>query len=200
MDALGEKLGPILFQFSYFNKAMFPTVNDFLTRLKPFLKNLPRAHKFAVEIRNKQWLVPEFIDTLRDNGVALVLIDHNLMPRPEEWFQTVDPITSDFTYVRWLGDRKSIENLTKVWGKIVIDRQTELIEWVGVLEKVYERKIPIYAYANNHYAGHGPGTIRQFRDLWRQKGFPPLPEPIPSAPPAHVQEPAKPKTQPSLFD
>jgi uncharacterized protein YecE (DUF72 family) len=53
MDALGDKLGPLLFQFGYFNNRVFRGVNDFLARLRPFLKNLPPAHKFAVEIRNK---------------------------------------------------------------------------------------------------------------------------------------------------
>jgi uncharacterized protein YecE (DUF72 family) len=169
MDALGEKLGPVLFQFSYFHKAVFAGVNDFLARLKPFLKSLPSAHTFAVEIRNRRWLVPEFIETLREYRVALVLTDHNLMPRPQEWFRTIDPITSDFTYVRWLGDRKAIEKQTKVWNEIIVDRQAELTEWVGVLQKVHERKVPIYAYANNHYAGYSPATVEMFRSLWRKQ-------------------------------
>ena len=33
MDCLGEKLGPLLFQFGYFNKKAFVGVNDFLARL-----------------------------------------------------------------------------------------------------------------------------------------------------------------------
>src|SRR2546428_10331671 len=53
MDALGGKLGPLLFQFGYFNKKAFVGVNDFLARLRPFLKKLPKDRKFAVEIRNK---------------------------------------------------------------------------------------------------------------------------------------------------
>jgi uncharacterized protein YecE (DUF72 family) len=75
MDILGEKLGPLLFQFGYFNKKVFVGVNDFLARLRPFLKKLPKGHKFAVEIRNKNWLVPQFVETLRERGAALALID-----------------------------------------------------------------------------------------------------------------------------
>src|ERR1700688_2072882 len=66
MGCLGEKLGPLLFQFGYFNKKAFLGVNDFLARLRPFLKKLPEPHKFAVEIRNKSWLVPQFAEALRD--------------------------------------------------------------------------------------------------------------------------------------
>src|SRR5580693_719630 len=109
MDALGEKLGPLLFQFGYFNKKAFLGVNDFLARLVPFLNKLPKGYRFALEIRNKNWLVPAFVDALRERQIALALIDQSWMPRPEQWFGRIDPITADFAYVRWLGDRKGIE-------------------------------------------------------------------------------------------
>lgn len=169
MDALGEKLGPLLFQFGYFNRKTFIGVNDFLARLVPFLKKLPNGYRFAVEIRNKSWLVPQFIEQLREHSVALALIDQSWMLRPSYWFEKFDPITADFTYVRWLGDRKGIEEQTKVWDKIILNRTADLGEWVEVLKKVHERKIQILAFANNHYAGYGPGTVEQFRELWRRQ-------------------------------
>jgi uncharacterized protein YecE (DUF72 family) len=152
MDLLGDKLGPLLLQFGYFNKKAFVGVSDFLARLRPFLKMLPKGHKFAVEIRNKNWLVPQFVETLRERGVALALIDQAWMPRPAQWFEKFDPITADFTYVRWLGDRKGIEEQTKIWDKIIVDRRADLVEWVKVLKPVHKRKIQILAFANNHYA------------------------------------------------
>lgn len=168
MDLLGEKLGPILFQFGVFNEAAFRKVDDFLARLKPFLKKLPRDHKFAIEIRNKDWLVPQFVETLREHRVALALIDLSVVAmRAAKWFDRFDPITADFTYVRWLGDRKAIEEQTKVWDRIVVDRGRELNEWADVLSKL---KIPIYTYTNNHYNGYGPATVEMFRNLWRQRG------------------------------
>jgi hypothetical protein len=27
----------------------------------------------------------------------------------------------------------------------------------------------VFAYANNHYAGYGPGTLQLFRELWEKK-------------------------------
>jgi uncharacterized protein YecE (DUF72 family) len=38
-----------------------------------------------------------------------------------------------------------------------------LAEWVTILRKVHQGKIRIYAYANNHYADHGPATVEQFQ-------------------------------------
>jgi uncharacterized protein YecE (DUF72 family) len=172
MDALGEKLGPLLFQFGYFNASKFKSGKEFLSRLKPFLEKLPKGYKFAVEIRNKAWLDERFLNLLRMHGVALALIDQGWMPRPWEMKEELDLITADFTYVRWLGDRKEIEAKTTSWDKTIVDRQGELLEWVNLLKNVHERHIMILAFANNHYAGFGPGTLELFRRLWGDKGLP----------------------------
>jgi uncharacterized protein YecE (DUF72 family) len=50
MDLMGDKLGPLLFQFGYFNKNAFKSGDEFLARLKPFLKKLPKGYKFAAEL------------------------------------------------------------------------------------------------------------------------------------------------------
>jgi uncharacterized protein YecE (DUF72 family) len=170
MEALGEKMGPLLFQFGYFNKQAFNGVNEFLSRLVPFLKKLPRGCRFAVEIRNKNWLLPQFAEALCSNGVALALVDHVWMPRPSRLFEKFDPITADFTYVRWIGDRKGIEEKTKAWNKAIVDRRGDLAEWVKVLKTVHKRPIQILAFANNHYAGYAPATLELFRELWKHEG------------------------------
>src|SRR6201984_597394 len=74
---LGEKLGPIVFHFPNFNKDSFSNPIQFFSRLKAFMKKLPRIgpYKFAVEIRNKRWLTKRFTDLLKENTVALVLQD-----------------------------------------------------------------------------------------------------------------------------
>jgi uncharacterized protein YecE (DUF72 family) len=169
MDNLHEKLGPLLFQFPYFNKTVFKSGKEFLGRLKPFLNNLPRGYDFAVEIRNKNWLSAELFDLLREHKVAFALIDQAWMPRPSAIFHKFDPITARFTYVRWLGDRKGIEEQTKIWDKAIVDRQVEIAEWVLILKLVVARGIKAFAYANNHYAGHAPATVKLFWDLWKNK-------------------------------
>jgi uncharacterized protein YecE (DUF72 family) len=169
MSVLGDKLGPLLFQFGYFNRKAFKSGAEFVTRLKPFLEKLPKDFKFALEIRNKAWLDDRFTDLLRQHCVAFALIDQSWMPRPWEIKEKFDLITADFTYVRWLGDRKGIEELTESWDKTIIDRTSDLQNWVELLRKVHERRIQILAFANNHYAGHGPATVKLFSELWNQK-------------------------------
>src|SRR5580704_1641007 len=51
MSRMRLKLGPILFQFGYFNKKAFKTGEEFPARLEKFLKCLPNGPKYAVEIR-----------------------------------------------------------------------------------------------------------------------------------------------------
>jgi hypothetical protein len=41
-------------------------------------------YRFAVEIRNSDWLVPKLGNALRERGIALALIDQSWMPRPAE--------------------------------------------------------------------------------------------------------------------
>jgi uncharacterized protein YecE (DUF72 family) len=130
MSVLGDKLGPLLFQFGYFNRKAFKSGAEFVAILKPFLEKLPKDFKFALEIRNKAWLDAQFTDLLRKHGVALALIDQSWMPRPWEIKEKLDLITADFTYVRWLGDRKGIEELTESWDKTIIDRTSDLQNWV----------------------------------------------------------------------
>src|SRR5271163_449434 len=169
MDLMGDKLGPLLFQFGYFNKTVFKTGKKFLARLEPFLKKLPKGYRFALEIRNKQWLTAEFFDLLREHKVAYALIDQAWMPRASEIFEKFDPITADFTYIRLLGDRKGIEQQTKVWDKVIVDRSKDLRSWVDVCERTTRRGVDTFVYVNNHYAGHAPATVASFLKLWAQR-------------------------------
>jgi hypothetical protein len=74
------------------------------------------------------------------------------MPRPAEWFERFDPITPDFTYIRWLGDRKGIEHLTKTWDKTIFDCREPLQEWVKVCRQTVRRGISVYAESREN--GH----------------------------------------------
>lgn len=190
-QVLGEKLGPMVFQFPYFNKDVFNSPVQFLDRLKAFFKKLPRrsGYRFAVEIRNKWWLTKRFVDLLKENLVALVLQDHSLMPSAERVFSMIDPITADFVYIRLLGDRKAIEAKTTVWNQVIEDRTASMNSWVDVCQMVQRRGIPQYVYFNNHYEGFAVASVGRFRRLCAEKGI---------ETPLNVQLPAV--IEPTLFD
>ena len=166
MDVLGEKLGPLLFQFPYFNMQKFRGLGFFLERLDPWLANLPKGYQWVVEVRNKGWPSEKLYSVLRRHSVALALVDHAWMPRPHEWFENGDPITADFTFVRWIGNRKGIEERTKVWNRTLIDRTEELRGWAEVLQVASRRVCAISGFANNHFGGFAPDTIEPIRKRW----------------------------------
>jgi uncharacterized protein YecE (DUF72 family) len=170
MVLLDEKLGPLLLQFPRFSKHQIQA-DEFSRRLRLFLnrvKDLPTC-RFVVEIRNKSWLDKRFTDLLAEYNVALALTDTSFLPRPWETKKKFDFVTTDFVYVRWLGDRHGIETLTKTWDKTVVDRTEDLKNWVGLFREFVARGLKIFAYANNHYAGNGPETIKTFWNVWREK-------------------------------
>lgn len=167
MGLLGDKLGPLLFQFPYFSKREFPTPQTFLERLAPVLDQLPEGLRFAVEIRNRWWITPRLLDLLRARGVALALTDHPWMPSIPELTRQHDVITADFVYIRWLGDRKATEAMTQRWDRLVVDRRQDTAASVSVVRQLLARQLPVYGFYNNHYAGHSPGSIALFHEVWK---------------------------------
>ena len=157
MDLLGPKRGPLVFQFPYdFKPDQFET-------LEKFLATLPQGFKFALEIRHKGWLTPKFYDLLRSRGIALVLLDLLWMPK-------IDVLTTDWTYVRFIGDRKGIEKKTETWEKLIIDRSREMEEWAPRIQKLLDEGTIVWAYFNNHYAGHAPGSVELFLEIMKRFG------------------------------
>ena len=124
------------------------------------------------------------LDLLRKHKVAFALIDHPYMSRPSELMRDSDIVTSDFVYVRLLGDRYAIEQIASSWDKTVVDRSRELKEWSTVVDQLLARDMKVYTYVNNHFAGHSPETLRQFlemlrrRQLQTQRNKEDLPQPI----------------------
>ena len=168
MELLEDRLGPLLLQFPYFNKEAFARPEDFLARLAPFLDQLPEGHTYAVEVRNKYWINERFLDLLRRKKVALALIDHPWMPLINQLTAKHDMVTADFTYIRWLGDRKGIEEKTRHWDRIIIDREDGMEMWIHAIRRLLRQGIRIMGYFNNHYAGFAPGSIELFRKVWER--------------------------------
>ena len=131
-----------------------------LDALRNIIPYLDKRIRYAVEVRHRSWFQDLAYNFLANNNMCLV------------WSQLADiktpPIvTSDFVYVRLIGDRSIHE---KDFGTVQIDRIKEMKKVArnfmkdshdGNLSKV---KFSIVA-ANNHYAGFGPGTVNIFRQL-----------------------------------
>lgn len=160
MEILGDKCGPLLFQFPYFAQRTGVDINLFLEKLALFLPLLPESgFQFAVEVRNKAWISAPLLDLLGTHNIALALIDHPWMSRPNVLFRQIDLHTAPFLYIRWLGDRYAIEKKTKVWKEVVVNRDEGTGEWVPPIQAALERQFRVYGYVNNHYGGYAPHDV-----------------------------------------
>ena len=148
MQALGEKLAVLTLQFAY------DFTPDLRPRLEAFLRRLPPGPRYAVEVRNRGWLTRDLTELLAQHGVALVLQDLYYMPR-------MDWTTAGFTVIRWLGRRSDIDR----FDRLQIDRTPELIRWAERVQSFLDAGLDVYGYFNNHFAGHSPGSVRQFEEI-----------------------------------
>ncbi|MEO0480418.1 MAG: DUF72 domain-containing protein [Planctomycetota bacterium] len=159
MARLGERCGPLVLQFPYFNKRAFASKDPFLDRLDAFLDALPSEFRYAVEIRNKNWVGEDLLQVLREHSVALCLVDLVYMPHPARLADELNLVTTNFIYGRLIGDRKAVDAKTDTFDEIVLDQSDRLKRWARLLDKMLEQVPDAWIFANNHYAGHGPSTI-----------------------------------------
>lgn len=166
MELLAERLGPLLLQFPYFNRNTFASRAQFDKLLQPFLRTLPKEFKFALEIRNKNWISWDFLELLRDHSVAFVVVAQAWMPSIDVLARALDLLCGDFFYARFIGDRKEIKTVR--WNNLTEDKTLEMTVWIEELKKVAAQGSRTYAFFSNHYAGFAPGSVKLFHDLWHK--------------------------------
>jgi len=165
LSLLGKKCGPVLLQFPWFGPQAALEIEEFMDRLEAFLEQLPAGFRFALEVRNPEWLAQPLLDLCRRHGVAFVWSELRNMPHPADLSQRLDTRTADFVYARLIGDRKAVDRATKTFDRVVLDKDRDLRRWAELLAPAQQGTPESYIYANNHYAGHGPGTIRRLQEL-----------------------------------
>lgn len=118
--ALGNKLGPILWQLA-------PTKRFDPDELRPFLSLLPASRdglslRHALEVRHESFRCKEFVAMARAAGVAIVYADH------EEYPEIAD-LTSDFVYARL---QRTREEEPTGYSPAALDRWAEVTAgWAG---------------------------------------------------------------------
>ena len=157
MEPLREKTLALLIQLPP-SMEIIPGLEG-LRQLVPLLDN---KFRYAVEVRHQSWFQDLAYNFFANNNLCMV------------WSQlagirTPPIVTTDFLYVRFIGDRSIDENN---FGKIQKDRVLEMSKWARRVKRVEEEKkkeskelsLAMIA-ANNHYAGFGPGTANMFRKM-----------------------------------
>lgn len=150
MLPIKDKLGAVLVQLP---PSM--TKNEGLKKLK----KLPLDDRFrhAVEARHKSWFDAEVYDFFKENNLCLAWSQRDEL-------QTPPVITTDFIYLRLIGDRSIPDS---AFGTIQKDRLEEMQYWASEVKKLQSTKLLKSGFvpANNHYAGFGASTANTFRKM-----------------------------------
>ena len=173
---LEDKLAAVLIQLP----PQFEATRENLRALSEFLTLLPDDIRFAVEFRDPFWFEDELLVplSLRRN-VSLALVEGPWVTRERVWRAAASLLdTSDFVYVRWMGER----DLTR-FDEVVRERDLNLSKWAAAVERLRERGSEVFAYFSNFYEGHAPASANKLKRLLGQ----------------HVASPEEFENQGSLF-
>ena len=153
VEPLKEKLLPLLIQFPPYLK-----ITEGLDALKQYDFYFDDVFRYAVEVRHHSWFNELAYNFFKNNNIGMVWSQQDRLVTPAI-------VTSDFLYLRLIGDRSIDE---KNFGNIQRNRTEEMQKWAREIKKVqkYDKSVlRAIISANNHYAGFGPGTVNNFRGI-----------------------------------
>jgi uncharacterized protein YecE (DUF72 family) len=163
LEPYRSQVGVLIFEFGTFARHAFATVADFVKVLDPFLTVLPAGWRYAVEIRNADFLHPRYFDCLRAHNVAHVYNAWTRMPGIREQMSIPESQTSDLLVARaLLKSGRPYEEAVRIFSPY--DRVQEINEGVrNGLREIVDVAIvdgrPAFVFVNNRLEGNSPGTI-----------------------------------------
>ena len=157
------KASVLIFEFGSFARNTFGGVGEFLARLDPFLAALPREFRYAVEIRNPEFLEPDYFHCLRSHGVAHVFNAWSRMPELRQQMALPESITADFIVSRaLLRHGRSYEEAVKLLSPYTEVRdpnpevRTSLRDLIQIAR---DRRMVAFLFVNNRLEGSAPATM-----------------------------------------
>ena len=154
---LKEKLAVGLIQLP----PQFEASKENAQTLREFLARLPKEIRFAVEFRDRQWLIDWTFEELENNRVALCLVEGSWIAR-DLMFQAIEKLENDFAYIRFMGERDLLK-----FDKIYRPQDANLQMWKEEIEKIKAKAV--FVYFSNFYEGHAPASVNKLKELLRQK-------------------------------
>ncbi|MDP4199276.1 MAG: DUF72 domain-containing protein [Bacteroidota bacterium] len=169
-SSLGEKLGPIVFEFSpYFFGKPFGQIDysplGFVKDLHAFLNVIPKTDlKLAVEVRDPELLAfPRYLDCLEYHGVAHVLNEQTWMPEILEQIEVPGVFSAPFSVIRALvrpgtKHNEAVEEFAPYnRTQLALPRLREGL--AQAVQQANASRRGLYAYVNNRTEGNAPNTL-----------------------------------------
>ncbi len=170
ISGLGEKAGPLVFQFSPLSRRTLADVPAFVARLHAFLWSVKRLCTgfsveplIAVEVRNGELLTRELAEALKDAGARYVLGVHARMPTPEEQLPLLRALWPGPLVARWNlhAGFKYEEAKTQYapFNRLVDEDPESRATLARVAAATAQAGQPVYISANNKAEGSAPLTV-----------------------------------------
>ncbi|HEX3745356.1 MAG TPA: DUF72 domain-containing protein [Bryobacteraceae bacterium] len=158
-----EKTALLIFEFGAFGQRSFADVGEFIARLDPFLAALPPEFRYAVEIRNPEFLEKDYFACLRARGVAHVYNAWSKMPELRSQMAIPESMTADFLVSRaLLRHGRVYEDAVGMFAPYteIQDENREARESMRVLiGRAREDRKFLFLFVNNRLEGNAPLTI-----------------------------------------
>lgn len=166
LEPLGDKLGPLVFQFEYLNKKKMGSLGEFINRFGTFARQLPDSYDYFVEIRNPNYLKKPFFDFLASAGLYPVFLHGYYMPPIFDIYPRFKGLVRQKTMIRLLGpDRQGIEKQTgNSWDSIVAPKDKDIGLLTTMLNELAAQEVETFLYVNNHFEGSAPRTITRISE------------------------------------
>lgn len=165
-ETMRANLGLLMFEFSHFWPADFSRGRDFLAALDAFLAKLPRGWPYAVELRNRQWLQPEYFATLARHGVTHVFNAWADMPEVGEQMSLSGSETNPAVLAArfLLREGHSYEEAVKLFNPYAELKEPNAAGRQAAAALVRrglasQGKSRVLIFVNNRFEGNAPGTI-----------------------------------------
>ncbi len=158
---LGDKLGPLLFQFPPQGKAVVSDPQRFAARLHAFFSALPKGPCYAVELRDAPLFSADYIAALTDCGARHCCSVHPTMPGVLQQFETAKP--SGETVVRWMLqpslDYDEAKDRYAPFAELVDPDLVRRAEVAELCARALAQGLPVTVVANNKAEGCAPKTL-----------------------------------------
>jgi uncharacterized protein YecE (DUF72 family) len=158
-----NKTALLIFEFGAFSRRAIADLGEFLESLDPFLAALPPQFRYAVEVRNPEFLQPDYFGCLRAHGVAHVYNAWSRMPELRQQIAIPGSATADFLVCRALLRQgrpyeQAVAEFSPYTG--IRDPNPEARDSMRVLiRKAREQRIMAFLFVNNRLEGNAPLTI-----------------------------------------
>jgi uncharacterized protein YecE (DUF72 family) len=156
-------IGPLVFEFQTIARKDGITAADFAARLDRFFDALPIGLPYAVEVRNAEFLSPEYFAVLRLHHVAHVFNAWTRMPAIGEQLLLHDAITANFVVARALlrpgRTYAQAVDAFAPYDHIQDENPTLRADLTALARTTVELRVPAYLIVNNRAEGCAPLTI-----------------------------------------